>query len=239
MVGLNHGCWSYDATYDGRDFVAVIAERLASGPTSCRAPSSGWPQLAVTMDAVPADYFKYYYFEDEVLAELQAKPTTRAEDILSWAPAYWQHYAEQLTPTTRSSIRPARAAASTSWSSRSTSWTPSSTARTRCTRSTSRTPAVRCPGCPRTSSSRCTAARRDGWIEPQPAPPLQRHLRGLVEALGEYQYLAAEAAWAGDRRDAVRALAANPLVRTLPRAERLYGALAAAHRAHLPERLAA
>ena len=32
--------------------------------------------------------------------------------------------------------------------------------------------------------------------------------------------LAAEAAWSGDRRDAVRALAANPLVRTLPRAER-------------------
>ena len=79
----------------------------------------------------------------------------------------------------------------------------------------------------------------DGWIEPQPAPPLPRHVRGLIEALGEYEYLAAEAAWAGDRRDAVRALAANPLVRTLPRAERLYAELAAAHRAHLPGRLAA
>ncbi len=62
---------------------------------------------------------------------------------------------------------------------------------------------------------------------------------GLIEVLGEYECLAAEAAWAGDRRDAVRALAANPLVRTLPRAEQLYGALAAAHRAHLPGRLAA
>ena len=79
----------------------------------------------------------------------------------------------------------------------------------------------------------------DGWIEPQPAPPLPRHVLGLIEALGEYEYLAAEAAWSGDRRDAVRALAANPLVRTLPRAERLYAELAAAHRAHLPGRLAA
>ena len=45
MVGLNHGCWSYDATYDGRDFIEVIAERLR-GPRSCRARSSGsrsWP----------------------------------------------------------------------------------------------------------------------------------------------------------------------------------------------------
>jgi len=79
----------------------------------------------------------------------------------------------------------------------------------------------------------------DGWIEPQPAPPLPRHVLGLIEALGEYEFLAAEAAWSGDRRDAVRALAANPLVRTLPRAERLYAELAVAHRAHLPGRLAA
>ena len=34
---------------------------------------------------------------DEVLAELQAKPTTRAEDILSWVPDYWRHYEEQAT----------------------------------------------------------------------------------------------------------------------------------------------
>ena len=51
--------------------------------------------LAAVMQAIPADYFQYYYFRDEVLAELRAKPTTRAEDILSWAPGYWQHYVEQ------------------------------------------------------------------------------------------------------------------------------------------------
>ena len=47
------------------------------------------------MDAIPADYFQYYYCQDEVLAELQAKPTTRAEDILGWSTGYWEHYAEQ------------------------------------------------------------------------------------------------------------------------------------------------
>ena len=73
------------------------------------------------MGAVPADYFQYYYFQDEVLAELRAKPTTRAQDILAWAPDYWRHYEEQAdAPTSRSSTRPGRAAASTSWSWRST-----------------------------------------------------------------------------------------------------------------------
>ena len=54
--------------------------------------------------------------------------------------------------------------------------------------------------------------------------------------LGEYQALAAETAWAGTRDDGIRALSANP-VRQLDVAERVYDALASAHRAHLPDRL--
>ena len=76
-----------------------------------------------------------------------------------------------------------------------------------------------------------------GWIEVAPQLALPRHLRGPVEALGEYQYLAADAAWEGDRTDAIRALCANPLVRTQERARSLYGELAAAHAAYLPARL--
>jgi 6-phospho-beta-glucosidase len=76
-------------------------------------------------------------------------------------------------------------------------------------------------------------------VEALPAKPLPRHVAGLVHMLGEYQAVAAEAAWSGSRRDAVRALCANPLVLRLPLAERLYDELAAAHRRYLPERLAA
>jgi 6-phospho-beta-glucosidase len=74
-------------------------------------------------------------------------------------------------------------------------------------------------------------------IRPLPMPGLPTHLRGLVEALAEYQQAAADAAWSGTPRDAVRALAAHPLVRSVDLAERLYGELAAAHRERLPARL--
>jgi 6-phospho-beta-glucosidase len=74
-------------------------------------------------------------------------------------------------------------------------------------------------------------------VRPLPMPGLPTHLRGLVEALGEYQQAAADAAWSGDARDAVRALTAHPLVRSIELAEQLYGEMAAAHRAHLPARL--
>jgi 6-phospho-beta-glucosidase len=55
--------------------------------------------------------------------------------------------------------------------------------------------------------------------------------------LAEYQLLAADAAWSGDRRQAIRALASNPLVMTLELAERLFAEMAAAHAAYLPARL--
>ena len=49
--------------------------------------------------------------------------------------------------------------------------------------------------------------------------------------LGEYQSLAADAAWRGGRIEAIRALASNPLCFSLPVATAVYDALAAAHRA--------
>jgi 6-phospho-beta-glucosidase len=60
---------------------------------------------------------------------------------------------------------------------------------------------------------------------------------GITQQLAEYQILTAKAAWDGDVADAVRAMAANPLVPSLPVAEALYGELAAAQSAWLPDRL--
>ena len=33
--------------------------------------------------------------KDEITAELKAKPTTRAQDIMAKVPDYWAHYEEQ------------------------------------------------------------------------------------------------------------------------------------------------
>ena len=57
--------------------------------------------------------------------------------------------------------------------------------------------------------------------------------------LGEYQALAAEAAWTGGRREAIRALVSNPLVVSIEKAEAVYNDFCAAMGDHLPERLLA
>jgi 6-phospho-beta-glucosidase len=239
MVGLNHGCWSVRHTYDGADAMPLI-ERAWDARKEDPQLEQGLARqlrLAAAMGAIPADYFQYYYFEDDVVAELRAKPTTRAEDILSWSPGYWEHYAEQaerddpqLDPGhSRGGIHELELAIDVMDA---------------VFNEKDETHPVNVPnrggaldGFPEDLVVEVLGRCTGGWVEPLQAPPLPRQVRGLVEALGEYQALAAEVGWTGSWHDGVRALAANPLVRTLEKAESLYAELAAAHRAHLPERL--
>jgi 6-phospho-beta-glucosidase len=74
-------------------------------------------------------------------------------------------------------------------------------------------------------------------IVPLALGPLPHPAAGLIQSLAEYQVLAADAAWQGDRQQAIRALLANPLSPSLDKVAALYDELAAAHRQYLPERL--
>jgi len=241
MVGLNHGCWSVEHTYRGADAIPAIeaAWERRRGDPALERHDARLLHLAATMGSIPAEYFRYYYFRDEIVAELAARPTTRAQDIMSWAPDYWRHYAEQaerddpeLDPgRSRGGINELELAIDVMdaiFNDRDEVHPVNVPNRGGALAGFPEDLVVEVPG-------RCTAA----GIEPIPTPPLPRQVRGLVMMLAEYQALAAEAAWSGTAQDAVRALAANPLVGQIDLAERLYGELAHAHRALLPERLVA
>ena len=73
---------------------------------------------------------------------------------------------------------------------------------------------------------------RDG-AHPLPLAPLAPEMRGLVQAVKAYEELAVAAAMSGDRRTALRALMANPLVGAEV-AGPLLDALLEANRAYLP-----
>jgi 6-phospho-beta-glucosidase len=241
MVGLNHACWGVEHHYDGEDPLPLIAEaweRRRDDP-ALEPHLRRQLQLAATMGAVPADYFQYYYFTDEVLEELRAKPTTRAEDILSWAPDYWQHYSEQAQ-TDDPQLDPSRSRGGIHELELAIDVMDAifnDKDETHPVNMPNAGGAL--PGFPDDLVVEVLGRCHAGGIDVIPAPPLPRHVRGLVEMLGEYQALAAETAWAGTRSDAVRALTANPLVRQVEAAERVYDALAAAHRPFLPDRLLA
>jgi 6-phospho-beta-glucosidase len=240
MIGVNHGSWSVRHLYDGQEMAPLLAQAYERRKDDPR-PST-WVrrllQLSATMGAIPADYFLYYYYRDEILAELQAKATTRAQDIMAQAPDYWQHYQEQAA-SDHPTLDPARSRGGINelelaidvmdaiFNNRREVW-PVNVPNRGALPDFPDDLVVEVPG----------FVDRHGAV-PLPSGRLPSHLLGLVQMLAEYQMAAAEAAWCGTRRDAIRALAANPLVLSLPRAEAIYDEMAAAHRQYLPARLVA
>ncbi|MFL5628404.1 MAG: glycoside hydrolase, partial [Ktedonobacteraceae bacterium] len=237
-LGLNHGSWSVRHLYDGQDFIPMLCEayeRMRS-KSSIDREEHRLIELACRMDALPSHYFQYYYFKDEILAELQAKPTTRSQDIMASVPNYWAHYREQaardvpeLDPDrSRGGIHELELAID---------------AMDAIYNDRKELSYVNIPNQGSLADfPDDLVVETIGYLDRHGVTPLvqghlPRHLLGLVQMLGEYQALTAEAAWSGTRISAIRALASHPLVFSLHKAEAIYDEMAAAHRNYLPERL--
>lgn len=239
MAGVNHNCWSTEHTYDGADLMPLLDEawQARRDDPTMDVHAKRLLHLAVTMRSVPADYFQYYYFREEVLRELQGARRTRSEVIMDALPGYWQHYREQAeadVPTldpnrSRGGIHELELALDvmSAYYNDTGARLPVNLPNT----------GGALPGFDEdvVVEMWCTVDAKG--VHPEPQQPLPHAVRGITQTLAEYQYLAAEAAWRGTRADGVRALAANPMVPTLAVAEELYDEMAAAHAAYLPERL--
>jgi 6-phospho-beta-glucosidase len=237
-VGLNHASWSVRHAYDGQDLIPLLRAAWArrAGDPALSGETRRMLRLAAAMDALPSGYFQYYYFERELLAELTAKPTTRAEDILGWVPGYWAHYEEQAARS-EPELDPARSRGGIDELELAVDCLDAIFNDTGATLPVNVPNRGSVPGFPDSLVVETLGACGAGGVRPLPMPGLPAHLRGLVDALAGYQQAAADAALEGTARDAIRALAAHPLVRSLDLAETLYAELAAAHRDHLPDRL--
>ncbi len=238
FFGLNHGSWSVRNRYEGQDFMpllqAAYERKRKDGTLSLH--DQRMLELACLMGALPNSYFQYYYFKDELLASLQAKPTTRAQDIMAHVDDYWRHYREQAEKDSPE-LDPARSRGGINelelavdvmdaiYNDRKEVWY------------------VNVPNQGAIADfPDDLVVELTGYVDHNGIVPLQQghlpqQIRGLVQTLGAYQALTAEAAWSGTRKDAIRAMASHPLVFSPSKAEALYDEMAAAHRDYLPERL--
>lgn len=237
-VGLNHASWSVRHRYDGQDLMPLLREawKRRSDDPQINGETRRMLRLAMTMDSVPSAYFQYYYFEDEVLHELKAKGTTRAEDILGWVPGYWSHYEEQAA-SDAPELDPGRSRGGIHELELAIDCMDA-VFNDRCETLPVNVPnRGSVPGLPDSLVVETLGVCDDNGVQPLPMPGLPAHLRGLVGALGAYQQAAADAAWSGGPHEAIQALASHPLVRSVELAEELYREMAAAHREQLPARL--
>jgi len=238
MIGLNHACWSIRHLYDGQPLIPLLAqahERLLNDPAAIpyRVRLLG---LTAMMDAVPSQYFRFYYFHEQEVAEVLASGKVRTQEILEAVPDYWVHYREQLradkpvldVKRSRGGIHEFELAIDVMdamFNDRREIW-PVNVVNRGVLPDFTNDLVVEVPA----------HVDRQG-IRPLLQPHLPRHVTGLLQMLGEYQFLAARAAWRGNRRDGIRALASHPLVFSMKKATAMYDEMAAAHRAYLPERL--
>lgn len=239
MAGVNHNCWSTVHRYDGGDLFPLLADGYAkiAGDPTVPIWAKRMLQLAVAMESIPSDYFRYYYFGEEYFREAQAHRRTRAGVLLDALPGYWAHYAEQaaadvpdLDPAkSRGGIHELELAIDVM----------AAYYNNRPDRLPVNLPNAGgvLPGFDEDTVVEVWCTVDGNGAHPVPQEPLPHSVRGITQTLAEFQRLAADAAWSGDRRDAVRALTAHPFVRNLNVAEELYDELAYANRDFLPDRL--
>lgn len=241
MAGLNHNCWSNEATYAGQDAIKVLRERweaLREQPTTDINGRRAL-HLAVAMESIPSGYFNYYYFRDDLLREQQLARQTRSEVIMSSLDRYWAHYAEQsenpsprLDPAcSRGGIHELELAieAISAFYNDTGARLPFNVPNT----------GTVLPGFDETTVVEVWGTVDAKGFHPETQRPLPHSVLGITQQLAEYQVLAAQAGWAGTRQDAVRAMVAHPLVPSLTIAEALYDEMSAAQARWLPPRLLA
>lgn len=236
-VGLNHATWSTRFRLAGGD---DGVQRMNQACDAVLARPDVSPKtkrvfrLTREMGRVPNSYLQHYYYREELLAEARAATQTRAQQIMAELPGLYAHFREQAAAA-RPELRHVRGG--TVFGDMAVDVLRSLVRDDGAIHTLNVRGGGALPGfdAERVVEVPCRLDRLGAT--PLVQPPLPGEVTGLLRMLAQYQWLAARALWSGTRRDAVRALAANPLVLSLDLAGALLDDALAAQHALVPERL--
>ena len=228
-VGLNHLSWIRQVRVDGVDRMPDLldtpaAEELAG---AIRVPAD----LLRTLGAIPSYYLHYFYCTDRAIAE-QASGPHRAEEVLQIERTLLAMYANPALDH-KPALLEQRGGAY--YSEAAAALVTSLLTGDRAHHYVNVRNNGSVAGLPDDAVVEVPATVDRAGAHPVPIAPLAPELLGLVQAVTAYEVLTIQAARTGDRRVAVRALLANPLVQQWDRAVPLLDALLEANRPHLPQ----
>jgi 6-phospho-beta-glucosidase len=228
-AGLNHLSWIRRVLVDGVD---RLPELLGSDAAAAElVAQTGVPaELLRTLGAIPSYYLHYFYCTDRAVAA-QATGPHRAEQVLEIERTLLDLYADPALDH-KPALLELRGGAYYSEAAAAlvTSLLTGDGGHHYVDVRNDGTIA----GLPAEAVVEVPALVDRAGPHPLPVPPLPPDLLGLVQAVTAYEVLTISAARTGDRRAALRALLANPLVRQWDLAVPLLDALLAADRPHLP-----
>ena len=232
-AGLNHLTWIRKVEVDGVDRLPELLDSAELGEVA--AGSGLPPELLRTLRAIPSYYLHYFYCTDEAV-RAQASGPQRAEQVLEIERTLLEMYADPALDH-KPALLEQRGGAYYSEAAAAlvTSLLTGDGGHHYVDVRNDGTLA----GLPAEAVVEVPAVVDTAGPHPVPVDPLPPEMLGLVQAVTAYEVLTIEAARTGDRRTALRALLANPLVRQWDVAVPLLDALLEANRRHLPRFFAA
>jgi len=223
-VGLNHATWSTRFEINGEDGVEVMRRHmdavLQRVDVSDRVKRQFY--LADTYGRLPNSYLQYYYFREETVTEAQAAPQTRAQAILEALPSYYQHFKEQIAADVP---RLTHVRGGSIFGDMAVDVLRGLAQREGIIHTLNVPNRGALPGFAADRVVEVPARLEAAGATPLVQDPLPAEVMGPLHMLAEYQWVAAEAIWHGDRRALERALATNPLVLSLTLARQLLDAI--------------
>ena len=228
-VGLNHLSWLRAVRLDGVDIVPDLLKHHGDG----LAEELELPvELLRILGVIPSYYLRYYYLQDQLLAEERAPGhRSRAEEVMAIEHDLMAAYRDPALDH-KPELLSSRGGAY--YSEAAVRLMASLHAGTGDVQVVDLRNAGAIPALPADAVVEIPARiERDG-PHPISVAPLAPELLGLVEQAKSYERLAVEAALTGSRTTALKALLANPLVPSYGVAAPLLDAVLEANRRHLP-----
>ncbi len=219
-IGLNHATWSTNFTIAGRDGVEVMLENYDAVMSREDVSNRVKRQFKLTREygRLPNSYLQYYYYPEQTVAEAKAAPKTRAQEILEMLPSYYQHFEEQIAAETP---RLTHVRGGSLFGDMAVDVLRGLATQDRSIHTLNITNYSALPDFAADRVVEVPARLEDTSATALVQPRLPSEVVGLLHMLAEYQWSAADAIWNGERRELAHALAANPLVMSLPLANKL------------------
>lgn len=232
-IGLNHLNWIRGAWLDGHDIWGEVFGKEVE--MSRQGQEDGWgfsAELLETLGMIPCGYLNYYYNHPAVLEKQRKAVKTRGEEVAEIEASLIEMYRDENLRT-KPALLEKRGGAYYSKAAVSLITAILNNKGEIHIVNTLNRGAIR--ELPEDSVIEAPCSIGSGGARPLVSKPLPTAVRGLVEAVKTYEQLTVQAAISGDRRTAVQALLAHPLIPSFSAAQGLVEALLNAHRRYLPQ----
>ncbi|GLV60174.1 6-phospho-beta-glucosidase [Dictyobacter sp. S3.2.2.5] len=244
-IGLSHGNWTTAIWRDGENIlpgaIKWYEDFVQNNPTINEEnyPTVLLARLATQYGAIPSYYMHYYYYPDIVLEYQRQRKQTPTEKLIERMPELIATYKKEASNDHPDVSQIMNFPGDLGLSSRALSVMRSILNDTgeEWVLNVPNNGSINFLADDRVVELPCRVDARGATPLTQKDGGLSLDQRGLIAALAEYEGATARVALWGTRKDAIKALAANPLVWSYSKAEKVYDDLAMAHKQYLPQRL--